>query len=147
MTDRLVLDTGVPVRWYVDQSGFEHAREVRAALLAESVEGLMPDQGRIEFAAVLRTAGLRKGRLTRADYLQAIADLSAHRVEVRATSTSALLRAAALAADVDISLYDAVFVELALSEGVPLLTNDARLARAVGGIVSTEVLRGVAAGP
>lgn len=147
MTDRVVLDTGVPVRWYVDQSGFEHARQVRDALLAGAVHALMPDQGRVEFAAVLRAVGLRKRRMSRTQYLQAVDDITAHGVEVRTTLAPALLRAAALAADVDISVYDAVFVELALSEGVPLLTTDARLARAVSGLVSTEVLRGVSYGP
>lgn len=31
VADRYVLDTSVAIRWYVDQPGFEHARELRDA--------------------------------------------------------------------------------------------------------------------
>lgn len=55
-----------------------------------------------------------------------------------------LLRAAALSADRSLRLFDALFVVLALSTGATLLTSDAKLTRAVTGLVSTELLRGVA---
>jgi predicted nucleic acid-binding protein len=38
---------------------------------------------------------------------------------------------------------DGVFVDRALATGLPLLTSDARLCRAVDGLLSTELLRGV----
>jgi predicted nucleic acid-binding protein len=143
MSDGVVLDSGVLLRWYVEQAGFEHAREVQDAVLARRLHAMLPDQGRIEFAAVLRTKGVLAGRLRRGDYLQALRDVALHGVDVRMTSEEALVRAPDIAIDANVSLYDAVFVELALSSGAPLLTNDVRLARAVGGLVSTELLRGV----
>ncbi len=147
MVDRYVVDTGVLLRWYVDQPGFEHAREIQDALLEGTVELLAPGLARLEFADVLRRKALLPGLVDRADYLAAVEDLSALGVTFLSRDLDAVLRAAALSADRMIRLYDAVFVELALSTGAVLLTNDLRLVRGVGGLVSTEVLRGVSQRP
>lgn len=40
-------------------------------------------------------------------------------------------------------MIDAYVVDLALRTGLPLFTADARLVRAVGGLISTDLLRGV----
>ncbi|MGI8536931.1 MAG: type II toxin-antitoxin system VapC family toxin [Mycobacteriales bacterium] len=143
MAERYVVDTGVLLRWYVPQPGFEHARQVRADLLAGDLALLAPQLALVEFADVLRRKALLPGAMDRADYLAAVRDVPSFGVEVRTPDLDALGRACALAVDRRIRLYDAVFVELALSTGVPLLTADARLARGVSGQVSTEVLRGV----
>ncbi len=42
-----------------------------------------------------------------------------------------------------ISMFDAAFVDLALRTGLTLLTADARLVRAVGQLIPTELLRGM----
>jgi len=147
VVDRYVVDTGVLLRWYVDQPGFEHAREIQDALLEGTVELLAPGLARLEFADVLRRKALLPGLVDRADYLAAVEDLSALGVTFLSRDLDAVLRAAALSADRMIRLYDAVFVELALSTGAVLLTNDLRLVRGVGGLVSTEVLRGVSQRP
>jgi len=52
-------------------------------------------------------------------------------------------RAAALAADRSLRFFDALFIDLALEVGVPLLTSDARLARATAGLIDTVLLRGI----
>jgi hypothetical protein len=69
VADAYVVDTGVFLRWFVDQDGFEHARELQQEL--------------------------------------------------------------------------ALFVNLSQELGLPILTSDARLARAAGGAARVEVLRGV----
>ncbi|MER5318057.1 hypothetical protein [Streptosporangium roseum] len=38
-------------------------------------------------------------------------------------------------------MYDAVFAQLALDQGIPPLTTDAKLCPAVEGVVKTELLR------
>lgn len=139
MAERYVLDTGVMLRWYVDQNGCAHAREV----LAGDAELCTPDFGRVELADVLRRRALLPGHLDRASYLAAIGDLGAL-VTVVTTDDDTLLRAAALSADRSVRLFDALFVVLALTRGATLLTSDAKLTRAVTGLVSTELLRGVA---
>ncbi len=59
------------------------------------------------------------------------------------TDARALLTAAGLAADHDFSVFDAIFVARAIERGLPLLTSDARLVRAVENLLPTELLRGV----
>jgi predicted nucleic acid-binding protein len=40
-------------------------------------------------------------------------------------------------------MFDALFVHVALERKLPLLTADAKLCKAVDGLIKTEVLRGV----
>lgn len=138
-----VVDTGVFVRWYVDQDGYQHARDVRDAFVDGAVRLSTTDLARIEVADVLRRKGLLPGRLDVDQYLGAVRTIDDLGVAVRDTDPGVLASAAALAAHRQLRVFDALFVDLALRTGHTLLTADARLARAVGGLVSTEVLRGV----
>lgn len=113
MADSYLVDSGVFVRWFIPQVGFEHAREVRERYLAGTVALSTVDLARFETANTLRKAGLLTGLLT----------------EDEAGG---------------ISVYDATFVARAVEERLTLLTTDARLCRAVDGMLSTELLRGVA---
>lgn len=54
-----------------------------------------------------------------------------------------LERAAGLAVALTLRMYDAVFAQLALDRGIPLLTTDVKLCHAVAGVVKAELLRGV----
>lgn len=53
MSPAYVVDTGVVLRWFVPQVGYEHAREVRDAFRAGPVELAPPDFARVELAEVL----------------------------------------------------------------------------------------------
>jgi predicted nucleic acid-binding protein len=59
-----MVDTGVFLRWFVDQDGFEHAREVQQDLINGSMTVATVDFARVEVAGVLRKKGLLAGRLT-----------------------------------------------------------------------------------
>lgn len=145
MTERAyVVDTGVFVRWYVDQDGYQHAREVRDAFADGAVQLSTTDLARVEVAEVLRKKGLLPGRLDLEQYLGAVSTIDDLGVDVQDTDAEVLGRAAALAARRRLRVFDALFVDLSLRTGHTLLTTDARLARAVGALVSTELLRGVA---
>lgn len=147
MPDAYVVDSSVVIRWYLDQPGFEHAREIQDRLLAGTVALSAPDVCRWEVMNVLRGHGLAQGRLTEQDVLGCLDDLETFGVEVHQTGREGLRRITALACRHGLSLFDAAFVELSLRSGRTLLTADARLARGVAGLVSTEVLRGAAPGP
>lgn len=142
-----VVDSSVVVRWYVDQPGAEHAREVRERLVAGSVSLVAPDICRWEVANVLRKKGLDAGLLTPDDVVASLTDLEDLGVVLQLVDLTRLEIVTALACRRRLSLFDAAFVELSLRTGLPLLTADARLARAVAGLVSTEVLRGVMPDP
>jgi predicted nucleic acid-binding protein len=142
VSDGYVLDSSVAVRWYLDQPGFQHARQVRdtgASLLAPAVL-------RWELGNVLRLKGVVPGLLTPDEVLQALQDLPLLGVQVREDDEASTLAAARLSLTRSVSLFDAAFVVLALRTGLPLLTADARLARGVAGLISTELLRGAVPG-
>jgi predicted nucleic acid-binding protein len=136
----------VVVRWYVDQDGFAHARRVLDEFLRGDVHLETTDALRIELAHVLRTKGLLKGLLGRAEYLDAVRFVDDAGITVHWTSAERLERSAALAADRNLRFFDALFVDRAIERGLPLLTGDAKLCRAVGGMLSTELLQGMAGG-
>jgi hypothetical protein len=49
-----VADTGVFLRWFIDQDGFEHARELQRKLIDGSTAIETVDFARVEVAGVLR---------------------------------------------------------------------------------------------
>lgn len=143
MTDGYVLDSSVAVRWYLEQPGFEHAREVRDA----GVRLECPAVLRWELGNVLRLKGVASGLLAAEEVLQALQDLPVLGVRVHEDDEASTSSAARLSLMRSISMFDAAFVVLALRTGLPLLTADARMARGVAGLVSTELLRGAVPRP
>ncbi len=138
-----VVDTGVFLRWFVKQVGWEHARDVRSGFLAGDVVLETVDSVRVELGHVLRTKGFLPGLLTRDQVLASVRsvddlDVTVHRIDV-----DTLERATALAIDRNLRLFDALLANCALERDSTLLTTDAKLCRAVEGLVSTELLRGV----
>lgn len=144
MADSYLVDSGVFVRWFIPQVGFEHAREVRERYLAGTVALSTVDLARFETANTLRKAGLLTGLLTEDEAVAASRVIDDLGVTVHATGADTLEGVARLAARRGISVYDATFVARAVEERLTLLTTDARLCRAVDGLLSTELLRGVA---
>jgi hypothetical protein len=69
VTDAYVLDTGVFLRRFVDQDGFEHARTLRPLITEGAAEAQTVDFARVEVAGVLRTKGLLAGRLTANEFV------------------------------------------------------------------------------
>lgn len=67
-------------------------------------------------------------------------------VKIHAVNADVLERAADLAVRLTLRMYDAVFAQLAVDRGIPLLTTDVKLCHAVEGVAETVVLRGVGAG-
>ena len=138
-----VVDTSVFVRWWVEQVGWQHAQRVRDEFIAGDLVLLTPDFTRIELAEVLRKKALHDGVLTEDEYLGAVVALDVLGVELVALDQDGVVRAAALAARRSLRMFDALSASLALDRGHPLLTGDARCARALAGIVDVEVLEGI----
>lgn len=138
-----ILDTSVAVRWFIDQPGYEHAREVLEEFRADKIRLLTPDMSRVELGHVLRNQGYLKKLLTRQEVLDGARMLDDIDVQVLLTDADHLERAAALALDHNLRFFDAVFVVHALEHGVPLITGDGKLSRAVAGKASVVLLRGI----
>lgn len=141
--DTYLVDTGVFARWSLEQVGFQHALEVQSAFLGGEVALETVDMVRIELANVLRKKGLLEKHLDRDEYLTAVRAIDDLGITVHSTDVDALERAAALAADRMLRLFDALVVDRALERGLTLLTSDARLCRSVDRYLSTELLRGI----
>ena len=61
VADAYVVDTGVFIRWFIDQQGYEHAREFQRQLVDASATATTVDFARVEVAGVLRSKGLLAG--------------------------------------------------------------------------------------
>ncbi|MEV4574988.1 type II toxin-antitoxin system VapC family toxin [Nonomuraea jabiensis] len=100
----------------------------------------------MEVAGVLRKKGLLSGRLTPEEFVAAVRLIDEFGVKIHAVNADVLERAADLAVRLTLRMYDAVFAQLAVDRGIPLLTTDVKLCHAVEGVAETVVLRGVGAG-
>jgi predicted nucleic acid-binding protein len=72
VVDTYIVDTGVFLRWFVDQPGYEHARDIQDAFLHDQIGLETADFARIEVAGVLRKKGLLSGRLTSEEFVAAV---------------------------------------------------------------------------
>jgi predicted nucleic acid-binding protein len=143
VAEAYVAHTGVFLRWFVDQDGFEHARELHQELVDGSTTVATVDFARVEVAGVLRKKGLLAGRLTAEEFTAAVRVIDDIGVTVHATTADRLERAAGLAARRSLGMYDALFVQLADELDLPLLTTDLRLRKAAEDLVQIEVVRGI----
>lgn len=138
-----VVDTSVFLRWWVEQVGWQHAHRVRDRFLAGEIMLITPEFTRIEHAEVLRKKGLLDGVLGEDEYLAAVESLDVLGVELVPLDRHDLVRAAALGAKRNLRMFDALGASLALDRGLPLLTGDARAARALADLIEVEVLEGI----
>jgi predicted nucleic acid-binding protein len=72
VADAYVVDTGVFLRWFIDQDGFEHARGLQQRLIDGSATAETVDFDRVEVAGVLRKKGFLAGRLTLEEFTAAV---------------------------------------------------------------------------
>lgn len=138
--DRYLLDSGVAVRWYIEQPGFEECLRYQAAYLAGMIVLETVDVVRFELGNVLRKKGLLPKLITPKDYVMATRSLDDLGIPVHRTDVDVLGDAAELASRRMIGFFDAVLVVWAIERDVALLTTDARLCSAAAGLVRTELI-------
>lgn len=144
-TSDLVLDASVALAALLLEPLHRQALSVIERATAEGSRCLCPDSLDVECAAGIRRA-VRRGRIRRESGEQAWLQLVAlpfERYPCRVLGMDALR----IAADCGISAYDAMYVALSSAEGLPLMTADARLVRALAGTRYEALsLEGVASG-
>lgn len=125
----LVLDASVPLAWSLPgEESREPAREVLVAL--ERHAALVPPHWRAEVGNGLLMA-LRRGRMERDRLPRILAELSTLAVEVDMTGAEdAWAAPLGLALSTGLTLYDALYLELAVRRALPLASLDAALRRA-----------------
>jgi len=120
-----VVDASVIIKWLVPEDG-----STQALLLARRGYQLVsPDLYRAEIANALWRKQ-RNGELTTAEARLAV-ELAARAPIDVVDSAGMLVAAVDLAATLDRTVYDALYIALALREGCQFVTADARLHHAV----------------
>lgn len=123
-----VLDASVALAWFIDDSVPSYAIQIRDAM-ASGKGALVPSLWSLEMANGLLMAE-RRGKLTAAevDYgLGRLEVLIAAGIEVDALAIPTVREAFAPARAHHLTAYDAVYLELARREGLPLATLDKSL--------------------
>ena len=116
----VVLDTSVAIAWYLPESFGRAARAHRDRLVAGKLRCLVPELHFWEFANVLRTY-VRRGEIDAA-LAQEIFDLHLDAdLEVVEPDRRRVLE---VALEFGATVYDAVYIELALAHDLPLLTAE-----------------------
>ena len=125
---RTVIDASVAAKWYFAEPGHEAADRILAARVARERELLAPDLIVPEFANVL-WKHVRRQECSRAAAEAILALWEVDRPSLVASSHLAD-HAFQLATEIDQSVYDCLYLALALAIEAPLATADRDLARA-----------------
>jgi predicted nucleic acid-binding protein len=122
---RLVVDTSVAVKWFLSEVGSEDARK----LLDVDHELLAPDLLFAEFGNVMWKR-VRASEMTGDEAISTVTALLQVPVQVY-PSSGLVVSALEIANRAQRTVYDALYLALAVSEKAPLVTADERLFNAV----------------
>ena len=128
----LVLDASVAAKWALPQGAEplgEQADELLKAYVANKIRFLVPDLFWVEIASVLCKAG-RLGEISRSSAQGTLRDMR-RRDFTTVASQSLVDDAMEIALDFQRSVYDSIYVALAVSSRSQLITADERLANAL----------------
>jgi predicted nucleic acid-binding protein len=123
----VVLDASVAAKWFLPD---ENLAPQADRLLEEAISFFVPDLFWTEFANILWKAS-RTGRISQASAMQSLENALAQPLKT-APSLSLTKAALEIAAAFDRSVYDSLYLALAIESGTYLVTADERLFRAVG---------------
>ncbi len=123
-----VLDCSVTMAWVFDDQDDPHAAAVRDRLEADVA--LVPAIWPLEVGNTLVVAE-RGGRVSRAETMHFLEVLHQLPIDVDGTPTLTMVDGALpIARETGLSVYDAAYLDLAATHGLPLATLDKRLAAA-----------------
>ena len=125
---RQVADSSVVVKWYVPEIGSEEA----AALLVCGAELLAPDLLTAEFGNVLWKK-VQRGELSDQEAQEILGLFVEHPPVTLVASIDYVRPALELALTFGRTLYDSLYLALALAENTRLITADARFVNALAG--------------
>lgn len=128
MSDVFVIDNSVVMAWCFEDEASKYADSILDSL--KSSEAIVPSVWPLEVGNVLLVAERRK-RITEADIVRALTLISELSITVEQESPSRMMKEIiALAREHKLSTYDASYLDLAMTRGVSIATQDKSLRRA-----------------
>ena len=124
--ERFVLDCSVAVAWFFEDEFGEYSERVRQALMNKGVVAVIPSIWPAEVSNVLFQAERRK-RINAEQVNQAVRVLSLLPIDVDYLPLRSMGHVLRLCRTYTLTSYDALYLELALRENVPLATGDKKL--------------------
>ncbi|MDQ1323308.1 MAG: hypothetical protein QG587_643 [Chloroflexota bacterium] len=123
-----VVDASVALAWCLDDERSTAANAILERLASDPA--IVPAIWPFEVANGLRAAE-RRGRITMVDALRSALVLRTLPIEIEPADVATILDGcAAIARRLDLSVYDAAYVSLAIARRLPLATADERVRRA-----------------
>jgi predicted nucleic acid-binding protein len=130
MTDRLVVDSGVAIKWFLTEPYSTEASRILDEHRAGSLEFLAPDLIVAEVGNILWKKHTQQG-VDEQDVLDALSLFGA--IPFGLTSSTDLIdQALRIAIDHRRTVYDSLYVALCVREGCRFVTADEKLVNAVG---------------
>jgi len=129
VAERYLTGTGVFVRWFLKQQGWEDAHRFRDRYLGGEIELQTTECARVELPHVLRTRGLLTKKLTVDDCRAAVRIIDDFEIPVDPLTAHVLEASAMLAVEHNLRFFDAVFLQRAATADLILLTPDRPLGR------------------
>ena len=123
---RFVLDCSVSVAWFFEDEFSEYSELVRQALLNKGVVAVTPGIWPAEVTNVLFQAERRK-RIKAEQVDQAVRVLAQLPIDVDYLPLGSMGHVLRLCRIYTLTSYDALYLELALRENMPLATEDKKL--------------------
>lgn len=124
--ERFVLDCSVAVAWFFEDEFGEYSERVRQALMDKGVVAVTPSIWPAEVSNVLFQAERRK-RINAEQVNQAVRVLSQLPIDVDYLPLGGMGHVLRLCRTYTLTSYDALYLELALRENMPLATGDKKL--------------------
>jgi predicted nucleic acid-binding protein len=128
---RFVLDASVALAWFLDNPVSPYATQVKQRLL-DSARAVVPALWHLEMANGFAVAE-RRHILTAAEVTRCLIDVEQLTTQIETNSDLVLTRqAVSTARSFQLSAYDAVYLDTARNQGLPLATLDQSLRAAAG---------------
>ncbi len=125
-----VIDAGIAVKWFLTEMHSDKARQLLEQFQQRAIELIAPELLVAESANIFWKRAAR-GDTTAQEAADSLQDLLAINLPL-VPSTVLAVRALALAQTHHRSVYDSLYLALALERGCDLVTGDERLFNAVG---------------
>lgn len=130
---KTIVDASIIAKWFIDEEGTESALKLRTDHIEGTILIVVPELLFLEVLNVLRYKGASIKKLNEAN--NALWDIQ---LQVEKTNKFILEKANELAIEHNLSLYDSIYLALAIINGSPLITADKELAKAKNTLLMTK---------